>query len=80
MGQAQSLAVDYVVHHVKANGSRSPKVFKLTTRFLEPGSRVAITRSHSFKPISTRKYYPGEHVLEIQVNGSTLARAVFTLG
>lgn len=79
-GQAQSLAVDYVIHHVKANGSRSPKVFKLTTRLLEPGARVAITRSHSFKPISTRKYYPGEHVLEIQVNGSTLAQAVFALG
>lgn len=79
-GTAQSVAVDYVVHHVKANGSRSPKVFKLTTRSLESGARVAITRTHSFKPISTRKYYPGEHVLEIQVNGSTLAQAVFTLG
>ncbi|OZC57897.1 DNA alkylation repair protein [Rhodococcus sp. 06-621-2] len=76
----QAVAVDYVLHHVRANGTRSPKVFKLTTRTLAPGSPAVLTRSHSFRPISTRRYYPGEHVLEIQVNGSTLARTVFNLG
>ncbi|OZF54852.1 DNA alkylation repair protein [Rhodococcus sp. 14-2470-1b] len=75
-----AVAVDYVLHHVRANGTRSPKVFKLTTRTLAPGSPAVLTRSHSFRPISTRRYYPGEHVLEIQVNGSTLARTVFNLG
>nr|WP_296773855.1 DNA alkylation repair protein [Rhodococcus sp. (in: high G+C Gram-positive bacteria)] len=76
----QSLAVDYVIHHVRANGGRSPKVFKLTSRVLAAGSRETIARSHSFRPITTRRYYPGEHLLEIQVNGSTLAQAVFALG
>ena len=75
----QSVAVDYVIHHVRANGKRSPKVFKLTTRALAPGSTTTITRTHSFRPITTRRYYPGEHVLEIQVNGSILAGAVFEL-
>lgn len=76
---AQAVAVDYVVHHVRANGTRSPKVFKLTTRTLDPGASEPVMRSHSFRPITTRRYYPGEHVLGIQVNGSTLAEAVFSL-
>lgn len=75
----QSVVVDYVIHHVRADGKRSPKVFKLTTRTLAPGTTTTITRTHSFRPITTRRYYPGEHVLEIQVNGSILADAVFEL-
>lgn len=78
-GSTQAVAVDYVVHHVRANGERSPKVFKLTHRTLAPGSRETVTRAHSFRPITTRRYYPGEHLIEIQVNGTVLADAVFRL-
>jgi 3-methyladenine DNA glycosylase AlkC len=73
------LMVDYVVHHRKANGELSPKVFKLTTRRLEPGGRLAISRRHSFKPISTRRYHPGPHGIELQVNGARFGRAEFEL-
>jgi 3-methyladenine DNA glycosylase AlkC len=73
------LAIDYVVHHVKANGTLAPKVFKLTTRTLAPGESATIAKQHSFKPISTRRYYPGEHALELQINGRTFGRSTFTL-
>ncbi|NEA34635.1 DNA alkylation repair protein [Streptomyces sp. SID13031] len=73
------LAIDYVVHHVKANGTLAPKVFKLTTRTLAPGESATIGKQHSFKPISTRRYYPGEHVLELQINGRTFGRSTFIL-
>ncbi|WBQ07387.1 DNA alkylation repair protein [Kribbella sp. CA-293567] len=73
------LAIDYVVHHVKANGTLTPKVFKLTTRTLAPGESATITKLHSFKPISTRRYYPGEHALELQINGRPFGRSTFTL-
>lgn len=73
------LAIDYVVHHVKANGTLAPKVFKLTTRTLAPGESTTIGKRHSFKPISTRKYYAGEHALELQINGRPFGRSVFTL-
>ncbi|WP_072804962.1 DNA alkylation repair protein [Rhodococcoides yunnanense] len=76
----RSVAVDYVIHHVKANGSRTAKVFKLTTRSLPPRSRVPVARTHSFRPITTRRYYPGEHLVDIQVNGLTLGGAKFWLG
>lgn len=73
------LAVDYVIHHRKASGKLTPKVFKLAIRTLAPGETTTISRRHSFRPISTRRYYPGVHVLEIQVNGAKLHRHEFEL-
>ncbi|MEU3986636.1 DNA alkylation repair protein [Streptomyces sp. NPDC026672] len=74
------LAVDYVVHHHKANGSQSAKTFKLTTRTLAPGESMAVEREHSFRPITTRRYHPGPHALALQVNGVPTDRAEFELG
>lgn len=73
------LAIDYVVHYRKANGSLAPKVFKLTTRTLAPGERTAIASRRSFKPISTRRFHAGGHALELQVNGVRFGRAEFEL-
>ena len=75
----QSLVIDYVIHHVKANGKLQPKVFKLTRRNLEAGEAVQISKKHSFRPIRTRKYYAGVHRLEIQVNGKVYAKVKFEL-
>jgi 3-methyladenine DNA glycosylase AlkC len=76
---AQNLAIDYVIHHRKANGSLSPKVFKLTTRKLGPGERTSVVREHSFKQISTRRYHLGPHAIELQLNGVRYGRAEFDL-
>lgn len=76
----QSLVIDYVIHHVKANGKRTPKVFKLTTKALNAGESVPISKRHSFRPISTRVYYAGAHRLELQVNGVVVAGVEFELG
>lgn len=73
------LAVDYVMHHQKANGSLTGKTFKLATVTLAPGEDVQLTRSHSFRAITTRRYHPGAHALEVQVNGVVSGRAEFTL-
>lgn len=77
--KTQPLAIDYVVHHVKANGSTSPKVFKGWQRVLAPGESVALEKSHSLRPITTRVYHAGEHRVDIQVNGKCVASAVFRL-
>lgn len=70
--EPQQLMVDYVIHYVKANGSASPKVFKLTTLELEPGTRAGLGRKLSFVQMSTRHHHPGVHRVEIQVNGQIL--------
>ncbi|MEU9084735.1 DNA alkylation repair protein [Streptomyces sp. NPDC048357] len=73
------LVVDYVVHHTKANGTRTPKVFKLLTRALAPGETLSGTKRHSFKPITTRRYHSGDHLVQLQVNGRVRGEAEFSL-
>lgn len=77
--QPQVLEVDVVVHHVKANGSTSPKVFKGWRLTLAPGAAVVLQRQHAVRPITTRTYYPGLHRVELQVNGQVVAQAGFVL-
>ena len=73
------LVVDYVVHHQKANGTLSGKTFKLTTMSLAPGEVVLLAKGHSLRAITTRRYYPGEHAIELQVNGVSSGKTTFTL-
>ena len=76
---AARLAIDYVVHHRKANGGRTPKIFKLTTVTLQPGETLEVRREHSFRPVTTRRYHPGPHAIALQVNGVATEPAEFEL-
>ncbi|GEO84065.1 MULTISPECIES: DNA alkylation repair protein [Alphaproteobacteria] len=75
----QQVMLDYAIHHRMKDGSLRPKVFKGTSLTLPPGEGVTIGRRHAFRPITTRVYYPGEHGLEILVNGVSLASETFVL-
>jgi hypothetical protein len=74
-----AFAIDYVVHFVKANGSRSAKVFKLAVAELEAGAATGGTRRHSFRELTTRKHHPGPHLFELQVNGHRFGGAELEL-
>lgn len=63
------ILVDYIIGFQKKDGSISHKVFKLKKLVLESGASISITKSQSFKPITTRAYYPGKHTLTLQLNG-----------
>ncbi|ACB34377.1 conserved hypothetical protein [Leptothrix cholodnii SP-6] len=77
---AQALVVDYVVHHVKAGGSTSPKVFKGWRVQLAAGEQRLLSRRHKVTPITTRTYHAGWHRVQAQVNGRVVAEAGFELG
>jgi 3-methyladenine DNA glycosylase AlkC len=77
--ETQNMMIDYVVHHMKANGKLAPKVFKLTKKKLKADEMLSLTRKHAIKPISTRKYYAGRHRVEIQINGEIWAEKEFEL-
>jgi 3-methyladenine DNA glycosylase AlkC len=77
--RTQRLAIDYAVHHVKANGDTSPKVFKGWSVELAPGEAREFRKQHSLKPITTRVYYAGTHRIEVLVNGAPVAEASFEL-
>ena len=77
--QKQALIIDYVIHHQKANGKTSPKVFKWKVAHLLPNTPLEITKKHAIKKITTRKYYPGEHRVEVMINGQSFGEASFEL-
>jgi 3-methyladenine DNA glycosylase AlkC len=60
---------DYAIHHLKANGSLSPKVFKGRSRELAAGESWEITGRHLFQRVTTRVYYGGRHRFEPRLNG-----------
>jgi len=75
----QDLMIDYALHLVRAKGKQSVKVFKLSKQTLEPGATLQFSKEHSFKPITTRRYYPGMHAIEIQINGQLCGKQDFEL-
>lgn len=77
--KSQIIVLDYVVHFKKANGQTSPKVFKLKNLELKPKQKLSIKKAHPVKKITTRKYYSGEQILEIQINGQIYKKAKWNL-
>lgn len=73
----QSLVIDYAVHHVKANGATSPKVFKGWT--LDLAEPRELSRRHVLKPITTRRYFSGIHRIELLINGRAEGDSDFAL-
>ncbi len=77
--RAQDLAVDYVVHYVRKNGKTSGKVFKWTTTQLPARGTITLEKRHPMRVTTVRKLYPGEHRVELQVNGVRVAETRFQL-
>ncbi len=75
----QRLAIDYAVHHVKAGGHTTAKVFKGWVIDLAPGESRQLLKRHSMKAITTRRYHPGAHALDVRINGRVVAEAGFLL-
>ncbi len=75
----QRLMIDYAIHHVKANGTLAPKVFKWKTLDLPARGRQSIDKDHAIRAITTRVYYPGTHRIDILVNGTVSASVDFEL-
>lgn len=73
------LSIDYAIHHRKADGSLVPKIFKLTTKAVKAGERITLDKAHAIRPITTRRYYPGLHRVELLVNGHSVGSADFVL-
>ncbi len=75
----QKLAVDYAVHHVKADGRLTAKVFKGWTIELPAHGQRNLAKTHSMREITTRRYHPGRHGLDVRINGRVVAEAGFEL-
>jgi 3-methyladenine DNA glycosylase AlkC len=75
----QQLLIELRVHFVKANGRQSPKVFALKELELRPHGSVQLTKTISLAQHTTRTHYPGQHRVEVLVNGRPSATGVFDI-
>lgn len=73
------LAIDYVVHYVKANGRQSAKVFKIAALTLAAGETRTLSKRHAFRQMTTRVHHAGVHALELQINGIRHGHTEFEL-
>lgn len=79
-GEAPSNAViDYAVLYARPSGRPSRKVFKLSQVELVPGHRTELRRKLKLADVSIRTHHPGEHSIELLVNGVVASRAAFEL-
>ena len=72
------LRVEYAISFLRQRGKLNPKVFKISESKITSTNKT-YSKSHSFKPISTRRYYPGRHELTIIINGKPMASGHFKL-
>jgi len=81
LNSVQSLGkcrVEFIISFMKKNGKQADKIFKISESVIKANSKT-IHKQFSFKAISTRKYYPGEHAVTIIINGVTMAQQSFLL-
>ena len=76
---SQPLVIDFVVHHMRASGETTPKVFKWKTTTLKAGTVLKGSKRHPMRLITTRRYYSGRHKVEILINGMNFGGADFLL-
>ncbi len=71
--------LEYGLYYQKKNGTLARKVFKISEREIEPQRTYEIKRKQSFRPVTTRIFYPGTHRLSIIINGQELQIKTFEL-
>lgn len=65
----QLFRIEYAIYYLRQNGQHSKKVFKISERNIKPNETISITKKQSFRIITTRNFYKGQHQLSIILNG-----------
>jgi 3-methyladenine DNA glycosylase AlkC len=76
--ESQKIRLEYGIDFVKANGTRTTKIFKISEKAMGRG-KLQVTKTHRLREITTRVHYAGEHRLSIRINGVELAGERFHL-
>lgn len=77
--QTVAAIVDFGIDYRKANGGSQPKVFKMKNCELKPGEELTLSKTVSFRQMTTRTHYPGHHRVFVLVNGTEVADREFTV-
>lgn len=77
--KSSKIRIEYKIDFVKANGSRSKKIFKVAENKIDHTKPLRYDKTHSFKDLSTRKHYKGIHTITILLNGIETVRKDFMI-
>jgi 3-methyladenine DNA glycosylase AlkC len=77
-GKTQTIRIEYRIHYVKSSGKTSPKIFQISEGKFSEGEH-SISKKQAFTDFTTRTHFPGEHRIEIVVNGDAKAEMSFRL-
>lgn len=72
------LRLEYKIGYRKKSGQLNYKVFQLSNKAWT-GQTLRFERRHAFVDLTTRKHYPGQHHLQIMLNGHCHAESFFDL-
>lgn len=78
-GSSQRVLADLRLHFVKSKGQSRPKTFKLRAFELAPKQTVAFRTTISLAQHTTRKHYPGTHLVELLLNGKARRHGSFDI-
>ncbi len=70
------LRIEYQMEFLRQNNRYSKKMFKISESKIDKKNKTVV-KKHSFRPISTRKYYIGEQRLSVVINGKILDTITF---
>ena len=76
--QNANYRIEYALYFLRKDETHHKKVFKHSEKNWKEG-KLEIFKSHNFKKISTRTYYPGTHYLSIIINGVESKKRKFEL-
>jgi 3-methyladenine DNA glycosylase AlkC len=77
--RAQRVLADLRVHYMKSSGKTGAKVFKLKTVELAAKATLHFEKNLSLADLTTRRHYPGQHRVEVLLNGRAVLLGEFML-
>ncbi|SHH78435.1 3-methyladenine DNA glycosylase AlkC [Clostridium intestinale DSM 6191] len=73
------IRIEYKIDFIKAKGKKSSKAFLLSDKEISKDINIEGRRTHSFKDLTTRKHYPGEHSITLLINGNEVSKDTLIL-
>lgn len=77
--QNTTIRLEYGIYYQKSNGTLSKKIYKISEKEYRGNTVTQITRKHSFRMVTTRKFYPGLHQIALIINGKECKKLDFEL-
>jgi hypothetical protein len=78
-GEPVHIRIEYGIDFVKVKGKTSRKLFMLSDKTVPGGTCLKGSRMHSWKNLTTRMHYSGDHRITLLINGCEVANTVMKL-